>query len=320
MSNRRLAKLVSSLFSPAGRRARLAVFCYHQVLNTHDEIRTGEPTSAEFAQDVKVIDGVFNVLSFAEAVQRLVSNSLPKRAACITFDDGYENNYSLAAPILEKAGVPATFFVAVGAVDEGVVWNDLVIEAVAHSVGALKVSDEFEFLKLPDPDAAKSDIVATLLAKLKYKPMNERWEISSRLYLDNVGGDLPRLMMTREMVRDLSIRGFEIGGHTIDHPILRELPDEEARQEILGCKDWVQTVTESAPTSFAYPNGKTGVDFDDRHLKMVADAGFSAACSTDWDLARINSNPYNVPRIGPWWRQGRSLESGLVRAYIRSYI
>ena len=320
MSNRGSARIIGNLFSPSGQRARLAVFCYHQVLNAPDEFRAGEPTSVEFARDIEVIDNVFTVLPFGEAVMRLPSNTLPKRAACITFDDGYESNHSLAAPILEKAGVPVTFFIAGGAVDEGVMWNDLVIDAIAHSGGALKVDDEFVFLELPKPGAPKSAIVSALLTQLKYRPMNERWKISRRLYFDNVGGDMPRLMMTREMVGDLSTRGFEIGGHTIDHPILKELSDEEARVEIRDCRDWVQKVTGSAPLSFAYPNGKTGIDFDDRHVKMVADAGFVAAASTDWNLAKGTTNPYNVPRIGPWWRQGRGLESGLLRSYIRSYI
>jgi peptidoglycan/xylan/chitin deacetylase (PgdA/CDA1 family) len=320
MSNRGIAKITGNLFSPSGQRARLAIFCYHQVLDAPDEFRAGEPTEEEFAQDIELISDVFTVLPFGEVAMRLVSNTLPKRAACITFDDGYENNHSLAAPILEKAGVPATFFIAGGAVDEGIMWNDLVIDAIAHSGGAPIVDDEISFLERSSPGTTVSDTVLSFLSQLKYKPINERWEISRRLYFDNVRDDIPRLMMTREMVGDLSTRGFDIGGHTINHPILKELSDEEARVEIRDCRDWVQTVTGSAPLSFAYPNGKTGIDFDDRHVKMVADAGFSAAASTDWNLVKGTTNPFNLPRIGPWWRQGHGLESGLLRSYIRSYI
>lgn len=320
MAKRRLAKVMGSLFSPSGGRARLAVFCYHQVLSSPDEFRAGEPTSAEFSQDIELIDDLFTVLPFGEAVARLATNNLPKMAACITFDDGYQNNHSLAAPILEKAGVPATFFIAGGAVDEGVMWNDLVIEAIANSGGVPKIDDDVAFLQMPNSATGKSDIVSALLAQLKYRPMAERWEIACRLYRENVESEVPRLMMTREMVKDLSLRGFEIGGHTINHPILKELTEEEARNEIVGCRKWVQSVTDSAPTSFAYPNGRTNVDFDDRHLKIVADAGFGAAASTDWELAKGHTNPYSIPRIGPWWRQGRNLESGLFRSYLRSYL
>jgi peptidoglycan/xylan/chitin deacetylase (PgdA/CDA1 family) len=315
-----IARSTARLLSPAGRRGRLAVFCYHQVLDTADGFRSGEPTVAEFAKDVELIDTVFTVLPFGEAVVKLMAGSLPARAACITFDDGYENNHSFAAPVLESAGVPATFFIAGGAVDDGVMWNDLVIESIARSQCSLKIDEAFSFLKNPEPGLGKAETVAAVLAQLKYKPMHERWQISQRLFGDNVGPDLPRLMMTRELVRDLSKRGFEIGGHTISHPILKEQSDENARDEIQGCRDWVQTVTGVAPVSFAYPNGRSGIDFDARHKQMVADAGFLAASSTDWALATHSTDAFSVPRIGPWWRQGRGLESGLLRTYLRSYL
>src|SRR5262249_3137786 len=125
-----LARAVGRALSPAGRRGRLAVFSYHQVLERKDPLRPGEPDGAEFANDVATIARVFSVLPLRDAARRMRAGSLPANAACIPFDDGYANNSELAAPILEAAGVPATIFVAGGAVDTGVMWNDLIIEAV----------------------------------------------------------------------------------------------------------------------------------------------------------------------------------------------
>lgn len=301
MPNHTIASAFGNVLSPSGRRGRLAVFCFHQVLESHDVYRVGEPTAEEFAHDVELIASFFNVLPFGEAVTMLAGNRLPKRAACITFDDGYANNHSLAAPILEAAGVPATFFIAGGAIDAGVMWNDLVIEAIASRAGEVAA-------------------VSSELAELKYRPMQERWEIAEQRFSSEVGGDLPRLMMTREMVRDLSRRGFEIGGHTINHPILKELPEDEARNEIQACRNWIQSVTGASAISFAYPNGRFGIDYDERHMQMVADAGFDAAASTDWNLATTTTNRFSIPRVGPWWRQGRSFGSGLLRSYVSSYI
>jgi peptidoglycan/xylan/chitin deacetylase (PgdA/CDA1 family) len=42
-----------------------------------------------------------------------------RRAVAVKFDDGYRDNYEIAAPILEKAGVPATFYVTVDCVESG---------------------------------------------------------------------------------------------------------------------------------------------------------------------------------------------------------
>ena len=303
IGNYRLARAAGRLLSPAGGRGRLTVFCYHQVLEVFDPLRPGEPDEKKFRNDVELIDRVFSVMPFGEAAERLASGSLPKRAACITFDDGYANNHELAAPILRAAGVPATFFIAGGAVDIGVMWNDLVIEAVAHSGSSEQVR------ALPET-----------LSHLKYRPLAERWDAAERIYRETVGTELPRLMMTRDMVAGLARQGFEIGGHTINHPILKELTDEEARREIEQCADWVEDVTGTRATSFAYPNGVPGLDYEHRHESMVRDSGFAAAASTQWAVAGPGTDAFSIPRIGPWWRQGRALTLGLCRSYLKSYL
>lgn len=317
--HRSRTRALASILSPAGRRGRLAVFCFHQVLEKKDPLRPDEPCRAEFCSDLEVIKSVFNILPVPEAAKRLADGTLPARAACITFDDGYLNNYELAAPILEDSNVPATFFVASGAVDTGIMWNDLVIETFSRSSDRPTLDSDVG-LALPQLDQwVNSAIVGNVLAELKYKPLDERWNIAQRLYNTNVGGKLPRLMMTRDMVCDLQNRGFDIGGHTVNHPILQKLPDDCARQEIENSLKWIEDVTGRRPVTFAYPNGKPGIDFSERHTRMVAEAGCSAAFSTDWSLGKNTSNVFSIPRIGPWWRAGRTLSLGLLRLYGSSY-
>src|SRR6056297_3611553 len=135
-----VARSLGNVMSGAGPRARLFVFGYHQVLDSPDPLRAGEPDREQFLRDLDLIGSVFRVLPLAEAVERLTQGTLPARAACITFDDGYENNYSIAAECLERKGLPATIFVAADAVDRGVMWNDLVIEAVARAGGSPDLS------------------------------------------------------------------------------------------------------------------------------------------------------------------------------------
>jgi peptidoglycan/xylan/chitin deacetylase (PgdA/CDA1 family) len=58
------------------------------------------------------------------------SGALPERAAAITFDDGYADNFTRALPLLREQGLPATFFVATGFLDGGRMWNDTISEAI----------------------------------------------------------------------------------------------------------------------------------------------------------------------------------------------
>jgi peptidoglycan/xylan/chitin deacetylase (PgdA/CDA1 family) len=311
---------VAAALSPTGRMARLAVFSYHQVLERPDALRPGEPDEADFASDIATISRVFDVLPLEEAVRRLGAGTLPRRAACLTFDDGYANNHTVAAPVLEAYRLPATFFVAGGAVDEGIMWNDLVIEAAARREGRLVtegVPGLEQCLTSADNGAA---FVPVILDQLKYRPLAERQAAAQRLYRDNVGGEPPRLMMTREMVADLARRGFDIGGHTMTHPILAKLADDEARQEIRSCTRWIRDICGLPPKTFAYPNGRPGKDFSDIHKAMLQEAEYTVAVSTTWSVARTDSDPYEIPRVGPWWRQHRSLPSGLLRLYLASYL
>jgi peptidoglycan/xylan/chitin deacetylase (PgdA/CDA1 family) len=317
--NATLARAIAKLLSPSGSRARLAVFTYHQVLDDKDPLRPDEPTEAEFLSDMQVISEIFNVLPFGEAALALKRGSLPARAAVITFDDGYANNHRLVAPILESMSLPASFFVTGGAVDEGVMWNDLIIEAYRR-VGDRGFASQEQLRSLFGGEELMGTLrIDVVLQKLKYIDLEERWQIASHVYREFVSEQLPRIMMTREQVRDLSSRGFEIGAHTIDHPILEKIPDERADKEICDSFAWVEAVAGESPLSFAYPNGRPGVDFSQRHQDMAMRAGFVAAASTAWGLGTARRDMLSLPRIGPWWRD-RSLAGGCLRTYAGSYI
>jgi hypothetical protein len=51
---------------------------------------------------------------------------------------------------------------------------------------------------------------------------------------------------------------------------------------------------------FAYPNGKFQADYALRHVKMVENAGFIAAVSTEEGVSSARSDVYQLPRYTPW--------------------
>ncbi len=55
------------------------------------------------------------------------ARALPPRAFAVTFDDGFENNFSVAVPLLEARKIPATFYVTSGFIDtNGSSWIDMI--------------------------------------------------------------------------------------------------------------------------------------------------------------------------------------------------
>src|SRR4051795_4885760 len=125
--------LVMSLILGVTGTRRLSVLAYHRVLAERDPLLAGEPSAAEFEHRMRWVKTNFEVVLLGEAVRALREGRLPPRSLCITFDDGYADNYRIALPILRRLGLRATFFVATGFLDGGCMFNDVVIEAVRHA-------------------------------------------------------------------------------------------------------------------------------------------------------------------------------------------
>jgi peptidoglycan/xylan/chitin deacetylase (PgdA/CDA1 family) len=289
------------LLSPGGARARLSVLIFHRVRGERDPLFPGELDATRFAGLLDRLKGWCNVLPLTEAVRRLRGGTLPARSLCITFDDGYADNCTVALPALRAAGLPATFFVTTGYLDGGRMWNDTVIESVRGASGAtLDLSDLGLGAHPLDGAGARRAAIEALLRAIKYRPRDERESIVAAI-ADRAGAALPDdLMLTRRQVRELRSAGMTIGAHTVTHPILAREPDERARREILDGKRELEALLGEAVTLFAYPNGQPGDDYAARHVAMARAAGFEAAVTTARGAASRATDPFEIPRYTPW--------------------
>jgi peptidoglycan/xylan/chitin deacetylase (PgdA/CDA1 family) len=229
------------------------------------------------------------------------SKKLPIRAACVTFDDGYADNVTVALPILRRHRVPATFFLATGFIGGGRMWNDTVIETLRRAQGDTldARSAGLDTLGISTIELRRR-AVARVLTALKYLPVDERQERAEELAAGTSHSLPSDLMMTVEQMRRLRENGMEIGAHTVKHPILTRLDPECAESEIRDSKSRLETITGSPVTLFAYPNGKPVRDYRREHVDMVEKLGFEAAVSTAWGVAHARSDPFQLPRFTPW--------------------
>ncbi|SFU46477.1 polysaccharide deacetylase family protein [Nitrosospira multiformis] len=289
------------LLSPGGLRTRLSILIYHRVLPCQDPLFPEENHARSFDRQIGQLAACFNILPLDDAIQGLRNGKLPPRAACITFDDGYADNAEIALPILQKHGVPATFFVATGFLDGGRMFNDTVIELIRRAPGSTVDLEslglgKFSIGTVPE----RRQAIYELLGKLKYLPSESRQstvEAMSTL----IPVDLPRnLMMTSSQVRELHNAGMEIGGHTASHPILTQMEDSAACADIANGKEALENMISAPVRFFAYPNGKPGKDYLPDHVRMVKKLGFDAAVSTAHGAARKGTDLYQLPRFTPW--------------------
>ena len=282
-------------------KARLCIVNYHRILEAPDPLLENEPDVATFRKHMKMLADCFHVLPMDKALEALQQGRLPPRAVCITFDDGYRSVHDLALPVLREFDLPATLFVTSGYVDtDENMWNDRIVDAVRTASGdALDLRAGGAGLYPIDGTAARCAAVRQLTAHAKYLPPAGRQALIAELEARTGQRSRP-LMLSAGMVRTLQASGVEIGAHTVSHPILTSLPDEDARAEILGSKAALEAILGHPVRYFAYPNGKSGLDFDERHIAIVREAGFAAAFSTAPGPVGASDNLYTLPRSRPW--------------------
>lgn len=293
-----------SLASPAGKNGRLSIFIFHRVPPKPDPLFPDELDAQRFDQQMCWISSWFNVLPLDQAIERLSSQSLPERAAAITFDDGYADNYTIALPILQKHGLSATFFIATGFIDGGRMWNDTIIESIRH---CQNITIDLGKLNLGCHCIATSEqkrsAIQTIIGQIKYLPLAERVERAA--YIAEVAKTpiINDLMMTSAQIQALRDTGMQIGAHTVSHPILARINLETAREEIAANKEMLEHLLKEKIRTFAYPNGKPGIDYLLEHRELVKQLGFSGAVSTTKGVSVSASDIFQLPRFTPWSKQ-----------------
>jgi peptidoglycan/xylan/chitin deacetylase (PgdA/CDA1 family) len=311
-SFRRTVVASSARCATTFRPARLSVLIFHRVLRTPDPLLPYEPDAAQFTQIMDWIASNFTPLSLSEGVDRLENGTLPYGAVCLTFDDGYEDNLSIAAPICAQRGIPFTVFVASGYLDGGIMWNDRVIESVRRAEGeSLDLSDlGYGRHRLGEPQS-RARLIEALLKRWKYLPFGER-EALAREIQARFAPDLPSPMLSRAQVHKLRALGAEIGGHTVSHPILSVTEASDAMREIADNKADLEALLGQRLRFFAYPNGSPDTDFSGTHVALAKRAGYDAAFTTQPGVSTQATDRYRMPRFTPWDRSPLRFSARLV--------
>jgi peptidoglycan/xylan/chitin deacetylase (PgdA/CDA1 family) len=233
-----------------------------------------------FERQVHFLATQRRVISLTELIQYLRDRkSCPLGSIVITFDDGYLDNLTVAAPILGKYKLPATLFLPTGQIDRGETqWIDEIYSCFRFRTRDVLINQgagtqSFDLRNPVQYEDAYRKLCQTLLTS---------GYASRRQLLDALHEQLrpsqqpPRLTMTWEDVRLLLAQypGFEIGGHTVDHTDMSQLTRDQALQELTTCRQRIHQMTGAAPMHFSFPYGRTSPMLQ----KVVADALFESAC------------------------------------------
>jgi peptidoglycan/xylan/chitin deacetylase (PgdA/CDA1 family) len=279
----------------------LAVLYFHRVLDQADPFLPDDPTIEEFENLIRTISKHFSTYTVSKALELQAVGQLPKLSVCISFDDGYADNYTKALPILDQYKVPATFFIATRGTKQGYLWNDVLLNNIRHTQAPNLTNKDNRWLF----NSIENKVTAylSLVSQLKFMRNKERDEETSKIVHQLGEIKTPRCMMSEEQVKNLYECGHEIGGHTTTHSILGFQDKEVALTEIQNNKSDLERIVNSKIKTFAFPNGSFPRDFDQTHIDMIKECGFKFACSTNDGGITSKSNRYAISRFMPYRKE-----------------
>lgn len=248
---------------------------------------------------------IVSVGEIAEAVGE--GRPLDHRSVAITFDDGYEDNYRVALPILLRHGATATFYVTTGAIaDRELLWPVRIRYAVGRSdrdaIDLKLVGRRPVDLSTAD---AREAAVRLLTGMVKRLPAREADEAVSEI-LDACGTPSGvrdrRVIMSEDEIREMREAGMTIGAHTVNHYNLPSLESSDIEKEVGTSKSTLETILGDEVAHFAYPDGRTGRHCDGRVARIVAEQGFSSAVTSVAGPVSGRHSRYGIPRLGIYSR------------------
>jgi peptidoglycan/xylan/chitin deacetylase (PgdA/CDA1 family) len=287
-------------FVRPARSASFQILLFHNVNDDQEPYFTGLPVET-FRAQAEMLARHWTVLPLGELVQLAARNELPRRAAAITFDDGYRDNHDNAFPILADLGLPATIFLATGVIDTGrPLWHDRVFDGFRRTRRPSVRAGTLE-LALDTPDR-KHRALHALLDHLRAQTPGDREEairaVLSELDLEE-NPELGDRMLTWAQVREMHAAGIEFGAHSVSHPILTRMPLDAALEEIQASRRAIQEHLGCRVDLFAYPNGARS-DFSEPIKAGLRREGFRAAVTTIWGSNSAAADPFELRRVGAW--------------------
>lgn len=271
-------------------RRDLRILAYHRVLESHapegfefdPELISADAEG--FRRQMALVKRRFNPTSF-EAVLECLDRGLPlpENAVLVTFDDGYDDNFRVAYPILRDLGMSAMFFVSTGHIDSGMPYAydwlaHMVYRTNAHELESPELGRSW---RLPDSTEARQEVVKELLDAMKSRTVATQKSLLARLQRE---WDMPPMPhphcrpMTWEQLREMRAGGMEIGSHGVNHLTLSQLPAADMEAEVRDSKLRLEQELGVAIKVMSYPVGGLTA-FDGNVMDTVRASGYALACS-----------------------------------------
>lgn len=287
--------------------AALAIFLFHGVIRSNDcAVRNYTRKHLDvmyFESIVQQLKAHGNPVSMDQVRGYYEKgDALPPRGFAITFDDGFENNLTTAAPVLLKHGVPATFYVTTGFVDSNRMgWIDRIEYAFEmRPRGTLRLPwGERSF----QTDDERKALLNEIRSRVKRDPGVDCDTFASDVQ-DQLGvpitvtSDHPLDQKLRwDQVKVLASEpSFVVAGHSHTHRILEHLPDRELEHEIDTSMRLLQDKAGVRSVHYSYPEGLSFC-YSDRVINLLRQRGIRCCPTAEDGVNGPGADLFRLKRI-----------------------
>ncbi len=261
---------------------------------------------AEFRRQMAFLQRHASPISLREMARRLAGGDpLPPGAVAVTFDDTFQSAHHLALPILERLGIPATFFVTTGLVGTS---RRFWVDRVEHALNATESSEvvlRWGAGKRAFPlgtRAQRVKSIITIKAAMKRMPPGRRDRVLAEI-LDHAPAAYPdrRVANYANMTwRDVKALDrpprYEVGGHSVNHEILSYLDPSFLRREVRGCLNQLRRRLGRRVDLFSYPEGGRR-HYNAAVIRELRRAGVRICPTAIPGINRPGTSPFLLKRI-----------------------
>jgi peptidoglycan/xylan/chitin deacetylase (PgdA/CDA1 family) len=232
----------------------------------------------------------YRVVPLLQVAEQLASaKGLDSHTVALTIDDGRRDFYQFMFPLLKEFKFPATFFVVSSFIrGEDWIWTDkaLWLSKQPNPPAQLtqgKLDEVFRSLNRMRPEARNAQIQAMAASAGIAIPARPPAKYAACSWTE---------------LREMADSGLvDVGSHTVTHPILSSITDEESWQELSGSRREIEDGIGRKVGSFCFPNGMPG-DYRPTQVGQIADAGYACSVVASFGLVGRDADRFRLPRIG----------------------
>jgi len=276
---------------------------FHSISIQETPFTTGinvRTTPGRFEAALEFLTAHYIPVSLDDILASSDGRALPPRAVLVTFDDAYRSVAELAAPLCQKFGVPAVFFVNAAFLDNKRLAPDNLVCYVANMKGmeAINVAARSVRGTANPMLRSLSDVFTRFFPSLSLTERDAFLES-----LRNVGGisesrlaQEASLYVTTEHLRSLARFNVEIGNHTYTHVHCRALSQEEFHQEVGRNKQELEDLSGRKVRSFSQPYGSSK-DLTPELVRHLRRSGHEAVFLSESSTNPRGADPFCLDRV-----------------------